>query len=524
MQATLRLVGVSPAPLSGVSVGSVHRLGAGHAPETGIALVVLRVVGKIVLKKVLPDLFLCPVGKWIDLKHAVLRLPRQDVRVGPALGLVAAHAGDPGAAVCEEVLQRLYLPQEAAAVRVSVPELVALLLRLLVEREPPVHPSHVHVELLVEVVAQLVGLRKEQVRVEVKDGGAGPQIGQHVHNDDARGAEAGALRQVVAKGVNGPVQDGFGAVRLELGVEGRDACARPGRGGAIGSIIHRSGRNRYREWSGRGGRASLGDLGLTLKKAIENVDVVFHAAALKHVPLCEYNPFEGVKTNVTGTQNLIDVALDEEVERFITISTDKVVNPINVMGATKLLAERLTTSADLYKGDRETVFSVVRFGNVLNSRGSLLPLIRKQVNSGGPVTLTHTDMTRFVMSIHEATELVMEAAVKAKGGEIFILKMPAVRIKELIEVIVDELGPKYGYSPGEIEIKDIGIRAGEKLYEELMTVEETVHAKKIDNMYVVFSRESFDKEVENNFSYRSDRTKLLDKGEMKDLLRKIKYF
>ncbi len=261
-----------------------------------------------------------------------------------------------------------------------------------------------------------------------------------------------------------------------------------------------------------------------LKKAIENVDVVFHAAALKHVPLCEYNPFEGVKTNVTGTQNLIDVALDEEVERFITISTDKVVNPINVMGATKLLAERLTTSADLYKGDRETVFSVVRFGNVLNSRGSLLPLIRKQVNSGGPVTLTHTDMTRFVMSIHEATELVMEAAVKAKGGEIFILKMPAVRIKELIEVIVDELGPKYGYSPGEIEIKDIGIRAGEKLYEELMTVEETVHAKKIDNMYVVFSRESFDKEVENNFSYRSDRTKLLDKGEMKDLLRKIKYF
>ena len=261
-----------------------------------------------------------------------------------------------------------------------------------------------------------------------------------------------------------------------------------------------------------------------LKKAIEDVDIVFHAAALKHVPLCEYNPFEAVKTNVTGTQNLIDVALEEGVERFITISTDKVVNPINVMGATKLLAERLTTSADLYKGARETVFSVVRFGNVLNSRGSLLPLIKKQISNGGPVTLTHPEMTRFVMSIHEAAKLVMKAAVGARGGEIFILKMPAVRIKELIEVIVEELGPRYDYPPDEIKIKDIGIRAGEKLYEELMTKEETVHAKKIDDMYVVFDEEPSEREIENNFSYRSDRTKLLDKEEIHSLLRKIDYF
>ena len=262
-----------------------------------------------------------------------------------------------------------------------------------------------------------------------------------------------------------------------------------------------------------------------LKKAIEDVDIVFHAAALKHVPLCEYNPFEGVKTNVAGTQNLIDAALDEKVEKFITISTDKVVNPINVMGATKLLAERLTTSADLYKGDRRTVFSVVRFGNVLNSRGSLLPLINKQISKGGPVTLTHPEMTRFVMSINEAAELVMEAAVKAKGGEIFILKMPAVRIKELVEVIVEELAPKYGYTTDEIEIKDIGIRAGEKLYEELMTTEETAHAKKIDNMYIVFSRKPFENdEVENNFSYRSDKTKLLSRDEIDRLLRKIDYY
>jgi len=262
-----------------------------------------------------------------------------------------------------------------------------------------------------------------------------------------------------------------------------------------------------------------------LRKAIEDVDIVFHAAALKHVPLCEYNPFEGVKTNVNGTQNLIDVALDEEVEKFITISTDKVVNPINVMGATKLLAERLTTSANLYKGERKTVFSVVRFGNVLNSRGSLLPIIKKQIKKGGPVTLTNPEMTRFVMSINEASRLVIKAAEKAKGGEIFILKMPALKIKDLIDVIIEELSPEYGYSPDEIEIKEIGKRAGEKMYEELMTDEEAFHAEEIEDMFVVFSEESFEKEKEDNFSFshRSDETKLLDAEGIKKILRGIDY-
>ncbi len=262
-----------------------------------------------------------------------------------------------------------------------------------------------------------------------------------------------------------------------------------------------------------------------LKKAIEDVDIVFHAAALKHVPLCEYNPFEGVKTNVDGTQNLIDVSLDEEVDKFITISTDKVVNPINVMGATKLLAERLTTSANLYKGERRTVFSVVRFGNVLNSRGSLLPTIKKQIKNGGPVTLTDPEMTRFVMSIEEASRLVIEATEKARGGEIFILKMPALKIKDLIEVIIEELSPKYGYSPNEIEIKKIGKRAGEKMHEELMTEEEDHHAKEIEDMFVVFSKNSFKNEEGDSpeFSYRSDETKLLDKDEIKKILINIDY-
>jgi len=262
-----------------------------------------------------------------------------------------------------------------------------------------------------------------------------------------------------------------------------------------------------------------------LEKAIEDVDIVFHAAALKHVPLCEYNPFEGVKTNVNGTQNLIDVALDEEVERVITISTDKVVNPINVMGATKLLAERLTTSANLYKGTRKTIFSVVRFGNVLNSRGSLLPTIKKQIKKGGPVSLTHPEMTRFVMSIDEACKLVIKAAKIARGGEIFILKMPALKIKDLIDVIIEELSPLYGYSSDEIEIKNIGIRPGEKLYEELMTEEEASYAEEIEDMFVVFSEESFEKEKENNFnfSHRSDETKLLDAKDIKRILKGIDY-
>ncbi len=264
-----------------------------------------------------------------------------------------------------------------------------------------------------------------------------------------------------------------------------------------------------------------------LRRAIEGVDVVFHAAALKHVPLCEYNPFEAVKTNVVGTQNLIDVALEEEVEKVITISTDKAVNPINVMGATKLLAERLTTAANLYKGKRKTAFSVVRFGNVLNSRGSLLPLIKNQIKNGGPVTLTDPNMTRFVMSIHDAVNLVLKAGMLAKGGEIFILKMPAVNILDLVEVIVEELASKYGYSPDDIKVKIIGKRPGEKLFEELMTEEEVITAYELEDMYIIFPKEG-----PNNpgpalntklKKYTSLEARHLSKEELKTILKKIGY-
>lgn len=222
-----------------------------------------------------------------------------------------------------------------------------------------------------------------------------------------------------------------------------------------------------------------------LKMATEEVDIVFHAAALKHVPLCEYNPFEAIKTNVIGTQNLLEVAMDEEVEKVITISTDKAVNPVNVMGATKLLAERLTIAANYYRGLRKTVFSCVRFGNVLGSRGSVLQVFEKQIKNGGPLTVTSPNMMRFVMNIQKAVELVLKAAEMTKGEEIFIFKMPALRVGTLAEVMIEKLAPKYGYNPKSIETKIIGKRKGEKLYEELMTEDEAANAYETEDMLVV---------------------------------------
>jgi FlaA1/EpsC-like NDP-sugar epimerase len=222
-----------------------------------------------------------------------------------------------------------------------------------------------------------------------------------------------------------------------------------------------------------------------LQRAVENIGFVFHTAALKHVPLCEYNPFEAVKTNVLGTQNLIEVAMEQEVAKLITISTDKAVNPVNVMGATKLLAERLTISANHYKGERRTAFSCVRFGNVLDSRGSVVPSFREQIRKGGPVTLTDPDMTRFVMSIQKAVELVLEAAAIAQEGEIFIFKMPALRIGDLAEAMIEELAPQYGYTPESIKVEVTGKRAGEKVYEELLTEDESMSVSETEDMFVV---------------------------------------
>ena len=222
-----------------------------------------------------------------------------------------------------------------------------------------------------------------------------------------------------------------------------------------------------------------------LKRAIEGVDIVYHAAALKHVPICEYNPFEATKTNVLGTQNLLEAAIDENIEKFITISTDKATYPINVLGATKLLAERLTISANLYKGSKKTAFACVRFGNVLHSRGSVLPLFEEQIKKGGPVTLTNPNMTRFIMKLSQTVELILKASKIAKGGEIFILKMPSIRIQDLAKVMIEEFASKYGYKSEEIEIKITEKRAGEKIFEELMTSDEANNAFENEEMFII---------------------------------------
>ena len=258
------------------------------------------------------------------------------------------------------------------------------------------------------------------------------------------------------------------------------------------------------------------------KRTVEDVDVVFHAAALKHVPLCEYNPFEAVKTNVLGTQNIIDAAMDEEVDKVITISTDKVVNPLNVLGATKLLAERLTTSANYYKGKRKTVFASVRFGNVLGSRGSIVPLFERQIRSGGPVTITDPGMTRFIMSTSEAVTLILKATIIAKGGEIFILEMRAARIKDLAEVMIEELAPKYGYNPEDIKLQISGIRPGEKLHEELLTEHEAITICNKDGMLVTSPQLALEKGHKGSMKrtelkYASCDARLLTKSELKKL-------
>jgi len=222
-----------------------------------------------------------------------------------------------------------------------------------------------------------------------------------------------------------------------------------------------------------------------LRMAMKEIDVVYHAAALKHVPLCEYNPFEAIKTNVLGTQNIIDAALEENVKKVISISTDKAVNPVHTMGATKLLSERLMIDANFYKGRKKTVFSCVRFGNVSFSRGSVIPLFEKQIVNGGPVTLTDKNMTRFIMSISKAVELVFKATEMTKSGEVFIFKMPVIRLGDLADVMIKELAPKHGYKPEKIKIKTIGPRPGEKLYEELMTDAESRNALETKEMFIL---------------------------------------
>ncbi len=222
-----------------------------------------------------------------------------------------------------------------------------------------------------------------------------------------------------------------------------------------------------------------------IKRQMKNVDVVFHTAAYKHVILCERSPLEAVQTNIIGVHNVISAAIENGTDLLVFTSSDKAVNPTSVMGTSKLMGERLITAANVNCENMSSLFASTRFGNVLGSRGSVIPIFKEQIRRGGPVTLTDPDMTRFIMSIRQAVRLVIESAVLAKGGEVFITKMPVIRINDLAEVMIDKLAPLFGHKPESVGIEIIGTKPGEKMYEELMNQEETRRAIELENYFVV---------------------------------------
>jgi FlaA1/EpsC-like NDP-sugar epimerase len=222
-----------------------------------------------------------------------------------------------------------------------------------------------------------------------------------------------------------------------------------------------------------------------LARRMQGIDVVLHTAALKHVILCERSPRDAVQTNILGTQNVIEAAQTCNVGRVLFTSSDKAVNPTSVMGTTKLMGERLMTAANAVQRDGGPVFASTRFGNVLGSRGSVIPLFRRQIAAGGPVTLTDPRMTRFIMTLEEACRLVMESVFLARGGEVFVTKMPVVKISDLAQVLIEELAPEYGHDPHDVRVATVGSKPGEKLYEELMNDEETRRTLELERYFVV---------------------------------------
>jgi UDP-N-acetylglucosamine 4,6-dehydratase len=241
-----------------------------------------------------------------------------------------------------------------------------------------------------------------------------------------------------------------------------------------------------------------------LKRAMRGVDVVVHAAALKQVPACEYNPFEAVQTNVIGAENIVTAAIENEVPKTLSLSTDKAVNPVNLYGATKLCAEKIITQGNAYSGVGDAMpsrFSSVRYGNVVGSRGSVVPLFKAQA-AGGELTITDEAMTRFWITLEEAVDFVIACLSRMEGGEVFIPKIPSTSILELAEAIAPDATRKI-----------VGIRPGEKIHEVLLTSEEARHASEFEDYYAVYSSFPFwrtdeypqGEEIPPGFSYSSDR-------------------
>ena len=250
-------------------------------------------------------------------------------------------------------------------------------------------------------------------------------------------------------------------------------------------------------------RYFIGDIRdeLRLRRALNGVDICVHAAALKQVPACEYNPMEAIKTNILGSSNVIDAALDAGVKKVLALSTDKAVNPVNLYGATKLAAEKLFVQSNAYAGGRETRFSCVRYGNVVGSRGSVVPLFLKQRESG-TVTITDDRMTRFWISLEQGVRFVVRCIEQMHGGEVFVPKIPSMTVSDLAKAVAPQA-----------EIRVIGIRPGEKLHEVLISEDEARTTVELDDMFVVqpaealwFGREweKIGKTLPDEFRYASN--------------------
>lgn len=244
----------------------------------------------------------------------------------------------------------------------------------------------------------------------------------------------------------------------------------------------------------------------------EEVDIVVHTAALKQVPATEYNPFETVKTNIMGAQNVIEVCLKKNISKIIALSTDKAAAPINLYGATKLVSDKLFTSANIFKGKKRCKFSVVRYGNVMGSRGSVIPLFLKQNLTQSYVTVTDKDMTRFNITLDESVKFVLQSINQMEGGEIFIPKMPSYKILDLIKAINKNLKIKY-----------IGIRPGEKLHEELICESDSLNTVVKKDYFVIlpsYKKIPFKNEI---FSYNSKTNKnFLTVKKLESLISKFK--
>jgi len=223
----------------------------------------------------------------------------------------------------------------------------------------------------------------------------------------------------------------------------------------------------------------------TIFRETKGIDIVIHAAALKHVSICEISPYEAVKTNLLGLQNIIDAALANSVEKVIFTSSDKAVNSSSSMGASKFLGESLIRAASGIHLKSKTVFASTRFGNVLGSRGSVLPVFLEQIVSGKSVTLTDRRMTRFIMGTKDAVQLILDSVSLSVGGEIFISKMPTIRIQDLAEFLIEKIAARYGHNQESIKVIETGMKIGEKLYEELMTEAESSRAIELERYFVV---------------------------------------